>query len=91
MEVRERIRINGMPLEKEEFTDYFFDVYDKLEATKPDYDNAMPAYFRFLTIMALHVFLQEKVKTLTFFGLNFCKNLEGLWRNLKLLSIWQGP
>ncbi|KAJ8038851.1 Folylpolyglutamate synthase, mitochondrial [Holothuria leucospilota] len=61
VEVRERIRINGMPLEKEEFTDYFFDVYDKLEATKPNYDNAMPAYFRFLTIMALHVFLQEKV------------------------------
>lgn len=48
-------------MNKEEFADSFFEVYDKLEATKKDHGDAMPAYFRFLTIMAFHVFLKEKV------------------------------
>ena len=30
--VRERIRINGKPLEEEEFADYFFQVWEKLES-----------------------------------------------------------
>ncbi|GAA5912712.1 tetrahydrofolate synthase [Sporobolomyces salmoneus] len=62
--VRERIRIDGKPIEEELFAKYFWEVWDKLEAD-PQRANALtaekPAYFRYLTIMAFHVFLQEKV------------------------------
>ncbi|XP_071820478.1 folylpolyglutamate synthase, mitochondrial-like isoform X2 [Apostichopus japonicus] len=61
VEVRERIRVNGLPMEKEDFASSFFEVYDRLDDTKKDHEEAMPAYFRFLTIMAFHVFLKEKV------------------------------
>ncbi|CAH2316216.1 folylpolyglutamate synthase, mitochondrial isoform X1 [Pelobates cultripes] len=61
VQVRERIRINGQPISKELFSKYFWQVYNRLEETKEHEDSPMPAYFRFLTIMAFHVFLQEKV------------------------------
>ncbi|XP_060079095.1 folylpolyglutamate synthase, mitochondrial-like [Ylistrum balloti] len=61
VEVRERFRINGMPISREKFAHYFWDVYHKLEASKQQHDGAMPAYFAFCTIMAFHVFLQEKI------------------------------
>lgn len=58
--VRERIRINGHPLSEADFTNHFWNVYKKLEA-KRDNDTDMPAYFKFLTVMAFNVFLQENV------------------------------
>ncbi|XP_043914214.1 folylpolyglutamate synthase, mitochondrial isoform X2 [Protopterus annectens] len=62
VQVRERIRINGQSLSKELFTKYFWQVYNRLEETKHNqHGGGMPAYFRFLTILAFHVFLQEKV------------------------------
>ncbi|KAM9370786.1 folylpolyglutamate synthase, mitochondrial [Phaethornis superciliosus] len=61
VQVRERIRINGQPISKELFSKYFWLVYNRLEKTKDPAHPSMPAYFRFLTIMAFHVFLQEKV------------------------------
>ncbi|KAM4695810.1 folylpolyglutamate synthase, mitochondrial isoform 2-T2 [Rhinophrynus dorsalis] len=61
VQVRERIRINGQPISKELFSKYFWQVYNRLEETKDEECPSMPAYFRFLTIMAFHVFLQEKV------------------------------
>uniref|UniRef100_A0A7N8WM14 Folylpolyglutamate synthase n=1 Tax=Mastacembelus armatus TaxID=205130 RepID=A0A7N8WM14_9TELE len=61
VQVRERIRINGQPIGKELFTKYFWQVYGRLEETKDAHRGTMPAYFRFLTILAFHVFLQEKV------------------------------
>ncbi|XP_069628134.1 folylpolyglutamate synthase, mitochondrial isoform X1 [Haliaeetus albicilla] len=61
VQVRERIRINGQPISKDLFSKYFWLVYNRLEETKDPACASMPAYFRFLTIMAFHVFLQEKV------------------------------
>uniref|UniRef100_A0A8C2Q2A1 Folylpolyglutamate synthase n=1 Tax=Cyprinus carpio TaxID=7962 RepID=A0A8C2Q2A1_CYPCA len=61
VQVRERIRINGQPIGKELFTKYFCQVYRRLEDTKEAHGGSMPAYFRFLTILAFNVFLQEKV------------------------------
>ncbi|XP_067430009.1 folylpolyglutamate synthase, mitochondrial-like [Thunnus thynnus] len=61
VQVRERIRINGQPIGKELFTKYFWQVYGRLDETKEAHGGTMPAYFRFLTILAFHVFLQEKV------------------------------
>ncbi|XP_054544625.1 folylpolyglutamate synthase, mitochondrial isoform X2 [Talpa occidentalis] len=62
VQVRERIRINGQPISPELFTKHFWHLYQRLEETKGDSSCvSMPAYFRFLTLMAFHVFLQEKV------------------------------
>ncbi|XP_048115669.1 folylpolyglutamate synthase, mitochondrial [Alosa alosa] len=61
VQVRERIRINGQPISKELFTKYFWQVYGRLDETKDCHGGTMPAYFRFLTILAFHIFLQEKV------------------------------
>ncbi|KAF9085540.1 Folylpolyglutamate synthetase [Mortierella sp. AD031] len=58
MEVRERIRINGAPISQELFAKYFFEVWDRLDSTG---DKSKPGYFRFLTVLAFHVFKQEKV------------------------------
>ncbi|XP_010611916.1 folylpolyglutamate synthase, mitochondrial isoform X2 [Fukomys damarensis] len=61
VQVRERIRINGQPISPELFTKHFWRLYHRLEETKEGSRVPMPAYFRFLTLMAFHIFLQEKV------------------------------
>ncbi|KNC84205.1 hypothetical protein SARC_03566 [Sphaeroforma arctica JP610] len=60
VEVRERIRINGKPLTREAFADRFFEVWDQLQQQQTT-DLGMPSYFHFLTILAFHTFLAEKV------------------------------
>lgn len=55
--VRERIQIDGLPLAKEEWTEYFYDVWDALEKSGEE----KPVYFRFITILAFHTFIQECV------------------------------
>ncbi|TPX64289.1 tetrahydrofolate synthase [Spizellomyces sp. 'palustris'] len=63
IEVRERIRINGKPIEKHLFAKYFFEVWDALEKTKPEGTDEpdKPQYFRYLTLMAFHTFMREGV------------------------------
>ncbi|CAI5756971.1 unnamed protein product [Candida verbasci] len=70
--VRERIRINGEPINKELFTKYFFEVWDKLSTTKSDSkiwptlqpnETIKPMYFKYLTILSFHVFLKEGIDT----------------------------
>ncbi|PAA87030.1 hypothetical protein BOX15_Mlig031227g1 [Macrostomum lignano] len=60
VEVRERIRINGRPLSREQFAKQFWRVHGRLIGTcsagEPE-----PAYFPFLTLMAVWTFLAEKV------------------------------
>jgi folylpolyglutamate synthase len=58
--VRERIQIDNSPLSEDLFARYFFQVWDKLSAAG---DGEKPIYFRYLTIMAFHAFLREKVDT----------------------------
>ncbi|KAK7078098.1 hypothetical protein SK128_023155, partial [Halocaridina rubra] len=58
--VRERIRINGQPIQKENFVQHFWEVYNSLLAKKENEDD-MPAYFKFLTVLAFKVFLREEV------------------------------
>ncbi|XP_054164338.1 folylpolyglutamate synthase, mitochondrial-like isoform X2 [Oppia nitens] len=57
---RERIRINGEPLNKRQFANYFWSVYKTIERRK-DETIGMPPYFNFLTVMAFHVFLHENI------------------------------
>jgi folylpolyglutamate synthase len=63
--VRERIQINNTPLSEPLFTKYFFEVWDRLEASaaKEIRSNGKPSYFRFLTLTAFHAYLREGVDT----------------------------
>lgn len=64
--VRERIRINSAPISENLFAKYFFEVWDRLEASTLHADDGVPLkskpiYGRYLTLVSWHVFLQEKV------------------------------
>lgn len=63
--VRERIQINGQPISEDLFAKYFWEVWDRLhrntERAKGDQTSLMPAYFRFMTLLAFHTFVSEKV------------------------------
>ncbi|KAL7409098.1 Mur ligase [Mrakia frigida] len=64
--VRERIRINGVPLSEERFAKYFFEVWDRLEKNTTVSNPSTPlkpVYFRYLTLLAFHAFKSEKVDT----------------------------
>ncbi|KAH8883652.1 Mur ligase [Thozetella sp. PMI_491] len=74
--VRERIAIDGQPVSRALFTKYFSEVWDRLSQAAreagdvvPDEDGGLdgpatkPFYFRFLTILAFHIFLKEGVKS----------------------------
>ena len=70
--VRERIRINGQPINELKFAKYFFDVWDRLSSTESSPDEfphlqpcneVKPMYFKYLTIMSFHVFMSEGVDT----------------------------
>ncbi|KAL6876691.1 Mur ligase [Trichoderma novae-zelandiae] len=69
--VRERIAVNGEPVSREEFAAAFFEVWDRLteaaiEGGMPEVDAqgaaSKPFYFRFLTIVAWHIFLQRGIR-----------------------------
>jgi folylpolyglutamate synthase len=55
LDVRERILVGGKMLSKEEFTRYFWTVYNALQES----GDTMPGYFRFLTCLAFYVFSQK--------------------------------
>ncbi|KAJ1905737.1 Folylpolyglutamate synthetase [Coemansia sp. IMI 209127] len=68
IEVRERIQIDGQPIACDAFAKYFYETYNALRSSSgaplrkvtPE-SPSMPMYFRFLTLMAYHVFLREGV------------------------------
>lgn len=74
--VRERIRINGKPIPEHLFAKFFFQVWDRLNAyrttstTSPsglseehlEHLARHPVYFRFLTLLAFHTFIQTKTR-----------------------------
>ncbi|AAS51360.2 ACR134Wp [Eremothecium gossypii ATCC 10895] len=68
--VRERIRIDGEPVSEEQFSRGFFEVWDRLEATRSDEARfphmgagAKPGYFKFLTLLSFHMFLEAGCET----------------------------
>jgi len=61
VEVRERVRLNGKPISRQMFTNYFWEVYELLDKSKDLYDVKFPSYFYFLTTLALYIFKHEKV------------------------------
>jgi folylpolyglutamate synthase len=70
--VRERIWLDGKPINRELFTQYVFELWARLseaaaaaDSSDPDPYGAhtKPFYFRFLTLLAFHVFLREGVRS----------------------------
>jgi folylpolyglutamate synthase len=62
--VRERIQVNNKPLSEEQFARYFFETWDRLEASAKETGQdptVKPVYFRFLTLMAYHTYMSEEV------------------------------
>ena len=59
VDLRERIRIGGRVLPEAVFLGHFWAVWDQLHASAGA--TGMPAYFRFLTLLALKVFVEERV------------------------------
>ena len=61
---RERIRIDGVPLSEDDFARFFWEVWDRLETNserKFEVTPLRPIYFRFMTLLAFHVFITERV------------------------------
>ena len=64
--MRERIQINNQPILEGEFAESFFEIWDRLEAARsrasltPE-EDPKPNYFRYLTLMAFHTFLKQKI------------------------------
>ncbi|UJR32965.1 hypothetical protein I4U23_020428 [Adineta vaga] len=66
VEVRERIRINGLLLSKEKFIHYFWQCYNSIDEAVQQRSNdedplCMPFYFSFLTTMMFYVFVHEQI------------------------------
>ncbi|KLO11239.1 tetrahydrofolylpolyglutamate synthase [Schizopora paradoxa] len=62
--VRERIRVNGAPISEETFAKYFFEVWDRFDANptrKYESTPHRPMYFRMVTMVAFHAFMDMKV------------------------------
>ncbi|TMW58784.1 hypothetical protein Poli38472_006929 [Pythium oligandrum] len=59
----ERFRINGKPVPEATFLKHFYDVWDGLERTADQSGEYPPMawFFRFLTLLALHIFVEERV------------------------------
>jgi len=62
VEVRERIKINGKPIEKELYTKHYWQVRNALKNTEKGSLVAQPTWFYFHTLMALHVYKHEGVE-----------------------------
>ena len=56
--VRERIQINSQLIQKDLFTKYLFEVWNKLEAKE---DLPKPRYLQLLLMVAIHTFIREQV------------------------------
>lgn len=57
LSVCERIQLQGRPIDRDLFARYTFEVLDRLASS----DQPPPNYFRFLTLLSLYAFHQEKV------------------------------
>lgn len=68
--VRERIKIDNKPISEQLFAECFWEVWDRLESTKSPAGHGgsraiddKPVYFHYLTLMALHCYMKERVGT----------------------------
>eukprot|EP00873_Tetraselmis_striata_P009562 jgi/Tetstr1/429826/TSEL_019693.t1 len=60
VDIRERIRLQGKPAEEDVFLENFWWTFDTLTEKATD-ELGMPFFFEFMTLLALRVFVQQKV------------------------------
>ncbi|KAI9933764.1 hypothetical protein MW887_004836 [Aspergillus wentii] len=62
--IRERIQIDGKPISEDQFTRYFFEVWERLMPAESGVGEPVrqPAYLQFILLLALHTFIREKVE-----------------------------
>ncbi|KAL9646427.1 hypothetical protein ABK040_006425 [Willaertia magna] len=61
IDIRERVRINGIPISKTDFIKYFWECYEGLIEPKDTMFPSMATYFRFMLLIALKAFVDQKV------------------------------
>jgi len=81
LDVRERFRIDGEPVDEATFARHFWWMYDELEAKCGDL--GIPAYFRFLTLLGLRIFSEE--------GAEACVLEVGLGGRLDATNVVRAP
>ncbi|XP_054727706.1 folylpolyglutamate synthase, mitochondrial [Anastrepha obliqua] len=87
LSVTERLRLNGQSISKQKFVRTFRRVYDRLRS-REQYEGDMPAYFKFLTILSFHVFLEEKVQVIIMeVGIGGELDCTNVIRNTKTIGI----
>ncbi|KAA0190085.1 Folylpolyglutamate synthase mitochondrial, partial [Fasciolopsis buskii] len=59
--VEERIRINGRPIERQLFADLFWSIQDQLIAFTKSSGVPMPGYLHYIILMACKTFIDQKV------------------------------
>jgi len=84
--VNERIQVNSVPISEDDFARYFWEVWDRLETYQSTEEREIqsskrkPVYFRFLTLMAWHAFLDMKVWCLYGVSRAYDRLTRRLWR-----------
>ncbi|KAJ5950463.1 Mur ligase C-terminal [Penicillium vulpinum] len=61
--IRERIQINNQPITEDIFTQYFFEVWERLSHAEL---KRQPRYLQLLTLLAFHTFIREGVDAAIF-------------------------
>lgn len=85
--VTERIRLNGVPISEAYFAKQFWSLYYRLKDSQEE-SGDMPPYFKYLTLMAIHVFLLEKVDVAIFeVGIGGVHDCTNIIRNTKTVGI----
>ncbi|KAJ6248858.1 folylpolyglutamate synthase [Anaeramoeba flamelloides] len=59
---RERIRLNGQNISKEEFVELFWKLHTRLSANKTKPFPYLPSFFRYLTLMSLYAFTKKQTE-----------------------------
>ena len=62
VDVSERFRVNGIPINREKLFEAFYFVWDTLHETKDKAKDfpPVPGFFRFLTLVGFKLFMDEK-------------------------------
>lgn len=64
IEVRERVRLNGESISRDQFAKYFYKVWDILQNDvyqETELLPRMPSFFKFLIVLSYYIFIEEKV------------------------------